>query len=188
MQEERPLERRRRTLERLPEHGEEDLSAVEGIQSLAHPLGAAERVVLESAFDETRRGVHVVVGAEGHDEEVRLVRADLGGDPPGRGVDAGDGLLAELDAVLGDVVVVQPHIVGRLPAEHDIQLREAEEKRIVAVEQRDADGVLVALRESCGELEAAEAGAKDEDVFLHHATVSIRAGVSPPTRGRPRRR
>ena len=73
MQEERPLERRRRALERLPEHGEEDLPAVEGIQDLAHPFGAGERVVLESAFEEARGRAHVVVRTESHDDEVRVV-------------------------------------------------------------------------------------------------------------------
>jgi hypothetical protein len=173
-----PLERRRRALERLPEHGDDDLSALEGIQSVAHPLGATERVVLEPALDEARRGAHVVVGAEGDDEEVRLVRAGIGGDPPGRGVDAGDGLTPELDAVLGDVLVGQAHSVRRLPAEHDLQLGEAEEERITAVDQRDADGVGVALRKSCGELETAESGAQDEDVFLHRANGTERSGCA----------
>src|SRR5204863_10214357 len=70
--------------------------------------------------------------------------------------------------------VVEPHSVGRLPAEHHLQFREAEEERVVAVEQRHADGVLVALGKSRGQLEAAEAGAKDEDVLLHQPTVSDR--------------
>jgi hypothetical protein len=72
-------------LERLPEHRKEDLPAVEGIQSLAQPFGPGERVVLESAFAEARSGARVVVRAESHDEEVRVVRAGARGDPAGDG-------------------------------------------------------------------------------------------------------
>jgi hypothetical protein len=73
VQEERALERRRRALERLPEYGEEDPPAVEGIQGLAHPFSAGERVVLESAFEEAGGRANVVVRTESHDEEVRVV-------------------------------------------------------------------------------------------------------------------
>jgi hypothetical protein len=142
---ERPLERGGRALERLPEHGDDDLAAVEGVQRLAHPLGTGERVVLRAALGEARGGVHVVVGAEGHHEEVGVVRAGVGRDPTGGGIDPGNRLLAELDAVLGDVAVGQPNVVGGLPTEHDIELREAEVEGVVTVQQRDADGVRAAL-------------------------------------------
>src|SRR3712207_7942981 len=33
----------------------------------------------------------------------------------------------------------QPHLVGRLPAEHHFELRVAEDEGILAVEERDAD-------------------------------------------------
>ena len=73
VQQERALERSRRALERLPEHGDEDSPAVEVGQRVAQSLGAGERVVLVAARLEARRGRHVVVGAHRHDEEVRVV-------------------------------------------------------------------------------------------------------------------
>ena len=73
VQQERSLERRGRALERLPEHRDEDPAAVEVVQRVAQPLGAGERVVLVAAFLEARRGGHVVVGAEGDDQEVGVV-------------------------------------------------------------------------------------------------------------------
>src|SRR6478735_2065660 len=96
----------------MPEHRKKDVPAGEGIHGPAHPLGAVERVVLVSAFGEARGGVHVVVGAEGDDEEIGVVGAGVGGDPTAGPVYARDRLLPELDALLGDVAVVQPHRVG----------------------------------------------------------------------------
>ena len=173
VQQERPLERRRRTLERLPEHGDEDAPAVEVGQRVAQPLGAGDRVELEAARLEAGRRLHVVVGAHRHDEEVRVVGAGVGGHPPGDRVDPGHRLLAELDAVLVDVAVGQPHLVGRLPAEHHLELGVAEDERVVAVQQRDADRVLKRLGEPRRQLEAAEARAEDQDVLLHQAATLL---------------
>jgi hypothetical protein len=49
-----------------------------------------------------------------------------GGHLNGCRVDAGHRLLAELDAVLRDVTVVELHLLGRLAAEHHLELGEAE--------------------------------------------------------------
>ena len=173
VQQERPFERGRRTLEGLPEHGDEDPPAVEVGQRVAQPLGAGDGVVLEAARLEAGRRLHVVIGAHGHDEEVGVVGAGVRGDPPGGGVDAGHRLLAELDAVLVDVAVVQPHVVGRLPAEHHLELGVAEDERVVAVQQRDADHVLERLGEPRRQLQAAEARAEDQDVLLHRAATLL---------------
>ena len=151
------------------------LPAVEVGQRIAQPLGAGDRVVLEAARLEAGRRVHVVIGAQRHDEEVRVVGAGVGGDPPGGGVDAGHRLLAELDAVLVDVAVGQPHVVGRSPAEHHVELGVAEDERVVAVEQRDADRVLERLGEPRRQLQAAEARAEDQDVLLHLASTLSRS-------------
>ena len=173
MQQERPLERGRRTLEGLPEYGDEDSPAIEVGQRIAQPLGAGDGVVLEAAHLETGRCVHVVVGAHGHDEEVRVVDTGVRGDPPGGGVEAGHRLLAEIDAVLVDLAVVQSHVVGRSPAEHHVELGVAEDERVVAVQQRDADRVLERLGEPGRQLQATEAGPEDQDVFLHRARNPI---------------
>ncbi len=162
-----PFERSRRTLEGLAEDRDEDAPAVEVGQRVAQPFGAGERVELVAALLEARRGVHVVVGAERHDQEVRVVGAGVGRDAAGDGVDAGHRLLAKLDAVLVEVAVVQPHVVGCLPAEHHVELGEAEDEGVVAVQQRDADRIGKRLGEPRRQLQAGESGAEDEDVLLH---------------------
>lgn len=187
VQQERPFERSRRTLEGLPQHGDEDSPAVELRQRVAQPLGAGDRVVLEAARLQARRRVHVVVGAHGHDEEVRVVGAGVRGDPPRGGLDGSHRLLAELDAVLGDVAVVQPHLVGRLPTEHHLELGEAEDERVVAVQQRDADRVLERLGEPRRQLQATEARAEDQDVLLHGAGTLPQARSPGPALAGARR-
>ena len=167
VQQEGPLERSRRALERLPEDGDKHSPAVEIGQRVAKPLGAGERVVLVPASLEARRGGHVVVGAERHDDEVGVVRACVGGDSPRGRVDAGHRLLAELDAVLRDVAVVELHLLGRLAAEHHLKLGEAEEERVVAVQKRDPNRVRDRLGEPRREFQATEAGAEDQDMLLH---------------------
>ena len=167
VQQEGSLERSRRALERLPEDRHQHPPAIEIGQRVAKPLGAGERVVLVPASLEARRGGQVVVGAERHDDEVGVVRACVGGDSPCGRVDAGHRLLAELDAVLREVAVVELHLLGRLTAEHHLKLGEAEEESVVAVDKRDANRVRDRLGEPRRELQATEAGAEDQDVLLH---------------------
>ena len=190
VQQERPLERGRRALEGLPEHGDENPSAVELGQRVAQPFGAGDRVVLMAARLEAGRRVHVVVGAHRHDQEVRVVGIGVRGDPPGAGIDGGHRLLAELDADHVDAAVGQPYLVGRLPAEHHVELGIAEDEGVVAVQQRDADRILERLREPLRQLQATEARAKDQDVFLHRmATLSpARVACSTSSRNSPHAR
>jgi hypothetical protein len=75
--------------------------------------------------------------------------------------------VAELDTLLRDVPVVHPYVVARFLTEHHVELGEAEEERVVAVQQRDADEVWDRLRESRRQLQAAEASAEDQNVLLH---------------------
>ena len=82
-------------------------------------------------------------------------------------VDACHRLLAELDAVLLEVAVVEPDVLGRLAAEHHLELGEAEVERVVAIDQRDPDRVRDRLREPRRELQSAEPGAEDQDVLAH---------------------
>ncbi len=146
VQEERSFEGRRRTLERLPKHGHEDTPAIEPGQRVAQTLGPGQRVVLVAAFLEAGRGRHVVVRAHGHDQDVGVVDAGVGGHAPRDRIDADDPLLAKLDAVLRDLATGNPHSVGRLAAEHHLELGVAEMEGVVAVEQRDADRVRNRLR------------------------------------------
>jgi hypothetical protein len=112
VQHERPLERGGRALERLPEHRDKDPASVEALECVAQALGSGERVVLVATLPQAGRGREVVVGSHRHDDEVRIVVAGVGRDPPRNGVDARHGLLPELDTVLHDIAVVQPDIVG----------------------------------------------------------------------------
>ena len=150
VQEERSLERGRRTLERLAEHRDENASAVELAERIAQPLRPGERVILIAALRKARRGRQVVVRAHRHDQEVGVVRPDVGRHPARGRVDSHHGLPAKLDGVLGDVAVGQTHSVGRLAAEHHLELRKAEIERVVAVDERDADGVRGRLGEARG--------------------------------------
>jgi hypothetical protein len=116
----------------------------------------ADRVVVEAAREEAGRGFPVVIGTERDDEEVRVVGVCVGDHPPGERVDAGHELLSELDASLVEVAVMQPHLVGRLPADHHLELGEPEDERVAAIEQRDADEVLCGFGEPCRQLQTAE--------------------------------
>ena len=171
MQQEAPLERSRRALERLPENGDKHPPAIEIGQRVAKPLGARERVVLVPASLEARRGGHGTVGAERYDDEVGVVRACVGGYSPRRRINAGHRLLAELDGILRDVTVIELHLLGRLAAEHHLKLGKAEEEGIVAVEKRDPNRVRDRLGEPRRELQATEASAKDQDALLHRDTL-----------------
>ena len=139
VQEERPLERRRRTVERLPEDRHEHASAFEVGKRIAQALCPGERVVLVAVFLEAWRAGRVVVRTHRHDQEVGVVGADVGLHPPGNRIDADHRLPPELDPFFGNVAVRKQHVVGRPAAEHHLKLREAEKERGVAVEQRDVD-------------------------------------------------
>jgi hypothetical protein len=74
------------------------------------------------ALLEARCGGDVVVGAECHDDEVGVVGSGVGRDAARGCMDACHRLLAELDAVLLEVAVVEPDVLGRLAAEHYLEL------------------------------------------------------------------
>ena len=69
--------------------------------------------------------------------------------------------------------MVTRRAAGRLPAEHHLELGVAEDKRVVAVQQRDADRVLKRLGEPRRQLQATEARAEDQDVLLHQAATLL---------------
>src|SRR5205807_7469579 len=70
-------------------------------------------------------------------------------------------------AVLLKIAVVQPNVIGRLTAQHHLELGEAEEERVVAINQRYANRVGDPLREPRRELQSAEPGPEDQDVLAH---------------------
>src|SRR5215208_5934850 len=97
-------------------------------------------------------------------------------------------LCGELDSLLDDVAVAQPYLVGGPPAEHHVELRVTEEPGVVAVEQRDADGVAHRLRKPRREFQSSEAGAQNQDMLLHPAEPIARWWAAPqPASSRLRR-
>jgi hypothetical protein len=167
----RRLVRRRRAFERDTEDGDQEVAAGERRQPPAQPLRAGHRVELEAVVDEAGRAGRVVVGAESDDEDVGVVAARVGGDVARSRVDRRDPFPAELDARQGDVAVGEPDLVGGMPTEEHVQLREAEDEPVVLVDQRDANGARCRLRQPGGELESAEPGTKDHDMFGHDLNV-----------------
>ena len=165
VEQERALERRRRALVRLGEDADQDRPAGESGQGVAHPLGAGDRVVLEPALREAGDRVEVVLRAERDDEDVGVVRALVGRDVTGGGVDRSDPLLPELDARLHEVPVLQLHGRRLGLAEEDVELREPERERVVLVDQRDANLVGDRVGEPARELQPAEPGSEDHDVL-----------------------
>ena len=166
VQEERAFERRRRALVRLAEDADQDLSARErGERGVAHLLGSRDRVVLEAAGGEARSCCDVVLGAQGDDEDVGVVRASVGRDVSARGVDRGDALLAELDARLREPAVGDLHLGRVRMSEQDVELREPEREPVALVDQRHPDLVGNGLGEPSRELQSGETGAEDHNVL-----------------------
>ena len=131
-----------------------------------------------AAFDEAGGCGEVVVGAERDDEDVGVVGVLVGDHAAGGWVDGGDELLAEVDAGLVDGGVGGADVGAGLAAEHELELREAEDEGVVLVDEGDADLVAELLREAGGELEATEAGAEDDDVcgIGHGASGAVADG------------
>src|SRR5207249_5563899 len=85
-----------------------------------------------------------------------------------------------LDALSLEVAVVEPDVVGRLTAEHHVELGEAEGERVVAIDQRHANRVRDRLREPGRELQSAERGPEDHNVLAHRRTLH-RPGLTTST-------
>lgn len=167
VQQQRTLERRRRTLVRLAEHGDQHLSAGERRKRVPQSLGPRNGVVLVSVLDEARRGGHVVVGTETYDQEVGVVGTTVGHHMPRRWVDRGDALLAELDAGFGYVPIVQSHFIGKPRTEQDVELRESEDERVALVDQGYRCFVGRCRGQPSGQLESREPCPQDHDALLH---------------------
>src|SRR5262249_55758199 len=126
VEEERALERRRRTFEGVAEDPDQDPPGVEVRHNVPHTLGSGDRVVLHPSVGESGRGRIVVVRSERDDEDVGVVGASVRRYVTALGIDRRDTLAAELDSLVSNVVVPQPDVRGRLPAEQYVELREAE--------------------------------------------------------------
>ena len=175
VEEKRALERRRRALERMAEDPEQDLPRVDFRENVAHPLRSRDRVVLDAALFEPRRGREVVRRSERDDEDVGVVGARVRHHVPRLRVDRDHALPAELDAHLGDLCVGQEHVRLRLAAEENVELREPEGERVVPLDQRGAPLAGERLGQPRRELQAREPCTEDHDV-LHPSTISW-----PPT-------
>jgi len=104
---------------------------------------------------------------EEHAPDAAAFASAIGLHPSVLRVYRGHEFLTELDALLGDVAVMQPCLCGGPSAEHDVQLREPEDERVVLIDERDVDLVCERVGESRRQLQAREAGTKDQDVLLH---------------------
>ena len=166
VEEQGALARRRRALERRAADADDRSALGERGDLRRHPLGARDRVELLVDRQPRRRRV-VVVGAEGDDEHVAVVRAGVGRHRARLRVDRLDLLAHEPDARLRDRAVREPHRLGGRPPEHDVELRVAEDERVALVHQRHLDLARRLLGEGGRELQAAEPGAEDEDLHRH---------------------
>ena len=141
-------------------------------EDVAQPLGAADGVELAPALREPGRCVEVVVGAEGDDEDVRLVDSSVGRHPPRLWIDRGDRLAHEADTGLGEVGIRQANLAWRLAPEHHVELRVAEDEGVVLVDQRDAGVAPERLGQESRELETAEARTQNDEACLHRTNAN----------------
>ena len=93
--------------------------------------------------------------------------ATVSRDTPRFRVDGGDGFPTKNHTGLGDVAVGDSNGIGRRTTEHDIELRGAEEKGVVPVDQGEVELISERLGKDGAELEAAEPRAQDNDSSPH---------------------
>jgi hypothetical protein len=167
VQQERRLARRRRALERRSTHADDRRARGERRKQVANGLGARHRIELVAAGDESRGRVDVVIGPQRDDQDVGLVPVEIRHHLPPGGIDRGDGFLTEPDVRLREVAVVQPNGIGRLLAEHHVELREAEHERVGPIDQRDVDLIAELLRQPGRQFQPAETGSEDEHRCRH---------------------
>ena len=78
---------------------------------------------------------------------------------------------------LSDVAVLMADVGRHLPAEHHVELGEAENERIALVDEDDVEGVPEGIGKNSHQLEAAEAGAEHNDACLHGVeNISVQSG------------
>ena len=171
VEQDRGLARCRWALERGAADADDRRSRRERGEPAAEGLGAGDRVELVAGLGQTGRGREVVVGPQGHHDDVGFVGVEVGHDAPSLRVDRGDRLLPEPDPRVGDLLVRDADgLRFPLPEQH-VELREAEHERVGAIDQGDLDLVAELLREPTREFETAEACTEDEHRGRHGARI-----------------
>ncbi len=171
----RRLARSGRALERGGGHAHDHPTSGEVGQHLAQGEGAGHRVELVPRLDQSRRGRRVEIGAEGDDQDVAVERAGVGFDPAAGRVDGTDRRLHEANPRLHQIAVGVQHGFGDRPAEHHVELREAEHEALALVDQHHLSRVAELVRQPGGQLESAEAGTEHDD--LHDVLLHSICGV-----------
>ncbi len=169
VQQQDALAGRGRALEGCAADADDDAALREARNGVAHPHGALERVELVARLGQAGRCAEVVVGSQRDDQDVGLVRARVGRDAPRLGIDRGDRLPQQADTRLDEVAIRQPDGLGRLAAEHDVELRVPEDEAVGLVDQRHVDLVAQRLGQRRRELEAAEARSQYQHSIGHAA-------------------
>ena len=124
-----------------------------------------------ATLDKARSGPEIVVRAQRNDHDVRGVCVLVRHHAAGVGIDCCDQLLLKLDPGLCDVRVVRADLLPALLPEHDLELRKAEDKSVALVDEGDVHLRPESGREPSRQLKAAEAGAADDDVWVHAASI-----------------
>ena len=115
-------------------------------------------------FDETRSGIGTQVGAQRDDHDVGVERARIGLDAARRWIDRSDRGLHEAHAGLHQVCVGMGHCIGDRPAEHHVELREAEDEAVRLVDEHDLRVVADRFGQGRRELQPTETGAENQNL------------------------
>ena len=172
VQEQRALTWCGRALERRSADADDRTTLREAGKHSGQPLRAGRGVELVASVGEPRRSVHVVVGPERHDQEVRLVGLDVGRHRSRDRIDRGDRLLQKAHSGLGEVAIWETSCFHRRPAKQHVELRVPEDERVALVDQRDCDAVAERLRKNGCELETSEPRTENQDAARHYANLA----------------
>ncbi len=163
MQQQGSFAGRRRALERSRGHTDDRAAVREARKHVAKAFRASDGVELVAAFDKPRRDGEIIVRTQRNDQIIGLILTLVRADGSRHRVDRRDRFLAKAHSGLRDVPVSDSHSVRLFTTEHHIEFRKAEHKRVVLVDQGQVELITQRLREDCAQLEAAEAGAQDDD-------------------------
>jgi hypothetical protein len=181
VQQQRGLARSGGTLERRPTYTHDRATTREGGKRLGQSGRACDRVKLVVPVGESRRGVHVIVGAKRHYQVVGLVDPPIGCYTTSLRIDRGDRLLNEAHPRLDDVAIGKPDRVKRGSTEQHVELGVTEDERIALVDQGHFDPLAKCLREDRHQLKTPEPGSQYDYSSLHRASVyAIEAGSDQP--------
>ena len=157
------LTRRGRAFERGRRHPDQDPAALEPVENLTQCESARHGVELVPTFEKSRRGLGVEIGAECNDEDVCFESLLIGAHHLCDRVDRRHFGADEAHARLHDIVEAVQDMRGVGVAEHDVQLREAEDESLTLVDQHDVDIVAELLGQQGREFQPTEAGPEDND-------------------------